>query len=102
MSAGRVHVIGAGLAGLAAAVDLAAHGFPVVLYESGTHAGGRCRSFYDAELGARIDNGNHLLLSGNTAALAYIRQIGALDTFEQTEEAAIPFVDLASGDRWSV
>ena len=102
MTGGRVHVVGAGLAGLAAAVDLAAHGYPVVLYESGTHAGGRCRSFFDAELGVRIDNGNHLLLSGNTAALAYIRQIGALDTFEQGKEAAIPFVDLTTGDRWAV
>jgi squalene-associated FAD-dependent desaturase len=102
MTAGRVHVVGAGLAGLAAAVDLAAHGFPVTLYESGTHAGGRCRSFFDSELGVRIDNGNHLLLSGNTAALEYVRQIGALDTFEEGDEAAIPFVDLATGDRWAV
>jgi squalene-associated FAD-dependent desaturase len=102
MSRGRVHVVGAGLAGLAAAVDLAAHGWPVVLYESGTHAGGRCRSFFDAELGLRIDNGNHLLLSGNTAALAYVRQIRALDTFEAGKEAAIPFVDLATGERWTV
>src|SRR5579862_4836439 len=38
---GRVHVIGAGLAGLAAAVAAAARGHPVVLYESGAHAGGR-------------------------------------------------------------
>jgi hydroxysqualene dehydroxylase len=102
MSGGRVHVVGAGLAGLAAAVDLAAHGWQVVLYESGAHAGGRCRSFFDAELGARIDNGNHLLLSGNTAALDYIRQIGALDMFAPAEEAAIPFVDLATGERWAV
>src|SRR4051795_13077905 len=61
----RVHVVGAGLAGLAASVMLAGAGRRVVLHESGTHAGGRCRSFFDTELGARIDNGNHLLLSGN-------------------------------------
>ncbi|HVC57012.1 MAG TPA: hydroxysqualene dehydroxylase HpnE [Stellaceae bacterium] len=99
---GRAHVIGAGLAGLAAAVDLAAQDCPVTLYESGAQAGGRCRSFFDAELGVRIDNGNHLLLSGNEAALGYIERIGALDTFERPQEAAIPFVDIATGERWTV
>jgi hydroxysqualene dehydroxylase len=97
---GRVHVVGAGLAGLAAAVELAAEGRAVVLYESGLQAGGRCRSFLDAELGVRIDNGNHLLLSGNSAALAYIERIGALDSFARPAEAAIPFVDIAAGERW--
>ncbi|HEX2151356.1 MAG TPA: FAD-dependent oxidoreductase, partial [Stellaceae bacterium] len=101
-SDGRVHVIGAGLAGLAAAVTLAGDGRAVVLYESASHAGGRCRSFHDPELGARIDNGNHLLLSGNRAVLSYIERIGALDTFERLEEAAIPFVDLSDGARWEV
>jgi squalene-associated FAD-dependent desaturase len=101
-SPGRVHIVGAGVAGLAAAVTLMADGHRVALYESGQHAGGRCRSFLDPELGCRIDNGNHLLLAGNTAALAYIEQIGALDTFERPAEAAIPFVDLAGGERWEL
>ena len=101
-SDGTVHVVGAGLAGLAASVALAGEGHRVVLYEAGAHAGGRCRSFYDSELGARIDNGNHLLLSGNRAAFSYIERIGALDTFEPPVEAAIPFVDLADGTRWEV
>jgi squalene-associated FAD-dependent desaturase len=100
--AGTVHVIGAGLAGLAAAVSLAGEGHRVIVYESGPHAGGRCRSFLDPELGVRIDNGNHLLLSGNSAAVAYLERIGALDTFEPPTEAAIPFVDLGDGGRWAV
>jgi squalene-associated FAD-dependent desaturase len=97
---GRAHVVGAGLAGLAAAAALATAGRHVTLYESSDHAGGRCRSYDDAELGLRIDNGNHLLLSGNRSALAYLRLIGALDTFEAPGEAAFPFVDLQSGERW--
>src|SRR5881398_2822351 len=99
---GRVHVIGAGLAGLAAAVALADAGRAVTLYEAAQHAGGRCRSFFDAELGCRIDNGNHLLLTGNSAAMAYIERIGALDTFERPRAAAIPFIDIESGERWAV
>jgi squalene-associated FAD-dependent desaturase len=96
----RVHVVGAGLAGLAAAVALTKAGRRVVLYESTEHAGGRCRSYFDAELGVRLDNGNHLLLSGNEFALTYVDAIGARDTFEPPGEAAIPFVDLAGGERW--
>jgi hydroxysqualene dehydroxylase len=99
---GRVHVVGAGLAGLAASVTLADQGHPVILYEAGPQAGGRCRSFVDGELGCRIDNGNHLLLTGNQAALAYIERIGALDTFERPADAAVPFIDLLSGERWAV
>jgi squalene-associated FAD-dependent desaturase len=98
----RVHVVGAGLAGLAAAVALARQGRVVVLYESAEHAGGRCRSYLDPELGVRVDNGNHLLLSGNRSALVYLETIGALETFEGPGEAAIPFVDLQSGERWTV
>src|SRR5258705_3266126 len=101
-SPGRVHIVGAGVAGLAAAVTLIADGHRVALYESGQHAGGRCRSFLDPELGCRIDNGNHLLLAGNSAALAYIERIGALDTFERPAEAVVPFVDLATGERWEL
>jgi len=101
-STARVHVVGAGLAGLAAAVELTAQGGAVILHESSQQAGGRCRSFFDSELGCRIDNGNHLLLSGNTAARAYIDRIGAQHTFEPLGDAAIPFVDLADGTRWTV
>ena len=94
---GRVHVIGAGLAGLAAAVRLAAAGIPVNLYEGGPQAGGRCRSYFDRELGCRIDNGNHLLLSGNQAALAYLGEIGARTTMLTAPGPEVPFYDAATG-----
>lgn len=97
-----VHVVGAGLAGLAAAAALAEAGRRVTLYESTDHAGGRCRSYSDAELGCRIDNGNHLLLSGNRSAMEYLRLIHALDTLGGPGEAVFPFVDLASGERWTL
>jgi hydroxysqualene dehydroxylase len=101
-SRARVHVVGAGLAGLAAAVALIAEGYSVALYEAAPQAGGRCRSFFDPELGCRIDNGNHLLLAGNAAALDYIQRIDALASFERPTEAAILFIDLASGARWTL
>ena len=98
----RVHVIGAGLAGLAAAVQLQRRGAHVVLHEAAEHAGGRCRSYYDGTLGTTIDNGNHFVLSGNYATLGYMRAIGAADELVGPAQPEFPFVDLASGRRWTV
>jgi squalene-associated FAD-dependent desaturase len=99
---GTVHVIGAGLAGLAAAVGLTAEGRSVRLYEASRHAGGRCRSYLDAELGCRIDNGNHLLLAGNHRTLRYLEQIDALDTLQGPQDAVFPFIDAETGRRWTL
>jgi hydroxysqualene dehydroxylase len=101
-TAGRVHIVGGGLAGLAAAVALAAAGRRVRLYEASAHAGGRCRSYFDDELGCRIDNGNHLLLAGNRRALDYLERIGARDTLEGPEDTVFAFIDAPTGQRWSV
>ncbi len=102
LQVGRAHVIGAGLAGLAAATRLARAGIHVRLYEAAQAAGGRCRSYDDAELGCRVDNGNHLLVSGNAAAMAFVSETQANATFAMQDVAAFPFVDLRSGERWSV
>jgi squalene-associated FAD-dependent desaturase len=99
---GHAHVVGAGLAGLAAAIALAEAGRRVCLYEASGHAGGRCRSYFDGELGCRIDNGNHLLLAANRAARAYLSRIGAADTVEGPGAAVFHFVDAASGERWAL
>ena len=78
MTRGTTHVVGAGLAGLAAAVKLVAQNRHVVVHELARHAGGRCRSYFEPALGLTIDNGNHLLLSGNRSALDFLGQIGGL------------------------
>lgn len=98
---GVVHVIGAGVAGLSAAVRLADEGRRVILYEAAAAAGGRCRSFHDSALALTIDNGNHLLLSGNRAALDYLDRIGARGALSPGSGGAIfPFADLTTGERW--
>jgi hydroxysqualene dehydroxylase len=99
---GTVHVVGAGLAGLAAAVRLAARGVPVVVHEAAGQAGGRCRSYHDPALDMAIDNGNHLLLSANHAALAYLATIGAAHGLVGPTAADFAFMDLASGERWTL
>lgn len=96
----RVHVIGAGLAGLAASVRLAETGYKITLYEAGPVAGGRCRSYFDETLGCRLDNGNHLLMSGNRAAITYLKTIGAAESLVGPTTAHFPFIDLSTGERW--
>jgi protoporphyrinogen oxidase len=91
MPLARVYVVGAGLAGLAAAVRLAGRGVAVTLIEAAAQAGGRCRSYFDATLGMTIDNGNHLVLSGNHATYAYRKAIGAEDRLSGPDDAAIDF-----------
>jgi len=97
-----VHIIGAGISGLSAAVRLANAGFKIHLHEATQQAGGRCRSYFDGATNLTIDNGNHLLLSGNRHARAYARSIGTEDGLVGPARAQFPFVDLATGRRWQL
>jgi len=102
-----IHIIGAGLAGLAAAVALskrgtAKRGERIAVHEATGFAGGRCRSYHDVALDMMIDNGNHLLLSGNHAALSFLRDIGAEQRLPMPSAAAFDFIDLASRERWTL
>jgi squalene-associated FAD-dependent desaturase len=47
-----------------------------------------------------IDNGNHLILSGNRAALGYLAMIDAAEKLAGPKHAEFAFVDLATGERW--
>lgn len=98
----HAHIVGAGLSGLSAAVRLAGEGVRVTVYEASGHAGGRCRTFHDRTLDREIDNGNHLIMSGNLDALDYLKRIGSIDALTGPAEAAYPFVDIKTRRRWRV
>lgn len=98
----NVHIIGAGISGLSAAVRLANAGFKVHVHEATQQAGGRCRSYFDAATNLTIDNGNHLMLSGNRHAVAYARSIGTEAGLVGPKSAQFPFVDLTTGQRWQI
>src|SRR5271163_2250142 len=97
-----VHIIGAGISGLSAAVRLANANCRVHVHEATQQAGGRCRSYFDAATNLTIDNGNHLLLSGNRHAVAYARSIGTEAGLVGPARAQFPFVDLKTAQRWQL
>ena len=72
-------VIGAGCAGLAAAVRLAAAGRRVIVLEEGPRLGGRATSFIDRASSERVDNGQHVLFGCYRETYAYLRAIGVAD-----------------------
>lgn len=96
-----LHVVGGGMAGLAASVAAAQAGTPVALYEATGHAGGRCRSFFDAGLDVTIDNGTHLVLNANRNVLDFARAVNGLGAMRQGP-ARFPFTDLKSGRNWTL
>ncbi|MEM9761846.1 MAG: FAD-dependent oxidoreductase, partial [Pseudomonadota bacterium] len=98
---GGIHIVGAGLAGLSAALVAAEAGRPVTVWEAAGHAGGRCRSFHDARLDRMIDNGSHLILTGNDAVARYLARAEAPDALTPGE-AAFPMVDLENGARFTL
>ncbi len=71
----RVAVVGAGWAGLAAAVRTTQSGHRVTLFEMAPQHGGRARSV-DTRAGT-LDNGQHILIGAYTRTLALMRDVGA-------------------------
>ena len=97
-----IHIIGAGLAGLPRRSRSGRAPCDIIVHEAARQAGGRCRSFFDESMGMTIDNGNHLLLSGNDSALAYLDAIGARQELRGPKRCEIAFADMASGERWTL
>ncbi|HTJ63773.1 MAG TPA: hydroxysqualene dehydroxylase HpnE [Alphaproteobacteria bacterium] len=97
-----IHVIGAGLSGLAAAVALTKQGLKVVVYEAAAQAGGRCRSYRDRELGRVIDNGNHMVLSGNGNVREYLKIVGAEHELVEPAGEGFRFLDLTRNRAFTV
>jgi hydroxysqualene dehydroxylase len=69
-------IIGGGLSGLSAAVELCAHGHKILLLDQHQYCGGRAYSFIDAATGDTVDNGQHLMMGCYYATKRFLRLIG--------------------------
>jgi squalene-associated FAD-dependent desaturase len=98
----RAIVVGGGLAGKAAALRLAATGWGVELIERRPFLGGRAFSFRDAETGAVVDNGQHVLAGACRRLRAFLAEIGSPpDAFARQRTLGIPILD-GRGRRFSL
>jgi len=91
----RVAVVGGGLAGITAALDLADAGADVTLLEVRTRLGGAAYSF--ERDGLEIDNGQHVFLRCCTDYRALIRRLGVEGNTHLQQRLSIPV--LAPGGR---
>lgn len=70
----RVAIVGAGYAGMAAAVALAERGIRVTVFESASIPGGRARRI--TSQGTELDNGQHILVGAYTELCRLMRLVG--------------------------
>ena len=94
-----VAVIGAGLAGLSAAVELSLRGIPVIVFEQKPFPGGRAYSFVDKESGDTIDNGQHAMIGGYAATLRFLDQIGTRHLLWKQDRPSLLFHHPVKGFR---
>ncbi|MDX2230186.1 MAG: 9,9'-di-cis-zeta-carotene desaturase [Leptolyngbyaceae cyanobacterium bins.349] len=74
----RVAIVGAGLAGLAAAVELADAGHEVEIFEARSFVGGKVGSWVDAD-GNHIEMGLHVFFNNYANLFALMQKVGAFE-----------------------
>jgi len=72
----QLTIVGAGWAGLAAAVAATQAGWHVQLFEAANIAGGRARRLTQSFAGKPLDNGQHVLIGAYRETLALMRTVG--------------------------
>ena len=86
-------VVGAGFAGLSAAVELSARGARVAVVEARRRLGGRATSYRDRVTGDWVDNGQHVIFGCYHETLRFLRTIGARDGLRLQPNLAVTYVD---------
>jgi squalene-associated FAD-dependent desaturase len=86
-------VLGAGFAGLSAAVSLAERGARVLVLEARPGLGGRATAFVDPETRERVDNGQHVLIGCYHETFRFLRTLGTDRHVHLDEDFEVEFVD---------
>jgi zeta-carotene desaturase len=90
---GLTLIVGAGFAGLAAAVRLCEAGRRVLVLEARPRLGGRATALLDRETNLPVDNGQHVMFGCYRETLALLRTVGAEDRVWRQQTLDVPFVD---------
>jgi zeta-carotene desaturase len=93
VAAPDVIVVGAGFAGLSAAVRLASQGARVLVVEARPGLGGRATAFSDPETGELVDNGQHALFGCYHETFAFLRTLGTDHLVRLDEQLEIEVID---------
>ncbi|WP_243370320.1 hydroxysqualene dehydroxylase [Microvirga solisilvae] len=96
MTTKRTHIIGAGIAGLSAALAVTREGGEAVLYEASPRPGGRCRTVHPSDAFSH-DNGTHVLFTANRRTMKLLKAVGARDRWVEPEKKGLPIYDLRTG-----
>ena len=89
----RVGIIGGGLAGLSAGLELADRGHEVEVIERRPWAGGATYSFRDDETGDEVDNGQHVFMECTTAYIGFLERIGSVELTRRQQRLHVPVFD---------
>ncbi|GAB5464646.1 MAG: hydroxysqualene dehydroxylase HpnE [Candidatus Kapaibacteriales bacterium] len=89
-----VAIIGAGVAGISAAVTLAKQNVKVHLYEASTQIGGRASEIHDTTTGEHLDNGQHLLSGAYLKFTDLLEQLGTYKYLSKPNGLSVPYIDL--------
>jgi len=86
-------IIGAGVAGISAAVELTKAKKKVLILESKNYIGGRARSFADTSTGEIIDNGQHVLMGCYITLLSVLKELGTVSLLSRQDALSVHFID---------
>ena len=87
-----VIIIGAGIAGISAAIHALDHNLQPIIIDKNRYIGGRVRSFYAKDIGKFLDNGQHILASAYSETRQLLSKIGSLDKVFFQKEFTAQFI----------
>ncbi len=89
----KVIIIGAGIAGISAALELINANYEIHLYEQKNEIGGRVSSIFDKFSNEYIDNGQHLLIGAYHNFLNFLEKIKRRKYIEEQTSLSVTFLD---------